>query len=184
MPLQSWAGLWLDKFRDQALCLCRFGNQLAQGICGVLQQTGADWTLAIDEAADGAFVDPEAARGCGGAAEDLDAVGKMLARIQHFGRIGHGSHFRLGRLCALRLQMEWQKSALWLIARKMEMTNDDMALSRPQRRLLRRIYNGRTVPIVADGREFLTFKDANRYLLSLGPEARDAAYAEMKLQGT
>lgn len=79
--------------------------------------------------------------------------------------------------------MEWQKSALWLIARKMEMTNDDMALSRPQRRLLRRIYNGRTVPIVADGREFLTFKDASRYLQTLEPEARDAVYAEMKLQG-
>lgn len=79
--------------------------------------------------------------------------------------------------------MEWKKFALWLIARKMETTNDDMTLSRPQRRLLRRIYNGRTVPIVADGKEFLTFKDASRYLQALEPVARDAAYAEMKLQG-
>lgn len=54
------------------------------------------------------------------------------------------------------------------------------SLSRPQRRLLRRIYNGRTVPIIADGRPFLTYKEASRYLQSLTPEARDAAYAEMK----
>jgi len=60
------------------------------------------------------------------------------------------------------------------------MTDEDSeSLSRPQRRLLRRIYNGRTVPIIADGRAFLTFKEANRYLQSLAPEAREAAYAEM-----
>lgn len=52
--------------------------------------------------------------------------------------------------------------------------------SRPQRRLLRRIYNGRTVPIMADGKPFLTFKDANRYLQSLPPETREAVYLEMK----
>jgi hypothetical protein len=59
---------------------------------------------------------------------------------------------------------------------------DDTALSRAQNRLLRRIYNGRCEPIVADGRPFLTFRDAGRYLRSLPPEARDAAYAEMKEQ--
>ncbi len=59
---------------------------------------------------------------------------------------------------------------------------DDQSLSRPQRRLLRRIYNGRTVPIVVDGQPVLTYKDASRYLLSLPEEARDAAYAEMKVQ--
>ena len=61
------------------------------------------------------------------------------------------------------------------------MTEDaDPSLSRPQRRLLRRIFNGRTVPISADGRPFLTYKDASLYLQSLAPEARDAAYAELK----
>ena len=58
--------------------------------------------------------------------------------------------------------------------------NEDDLLTRPQRRLLRRIFNGRTVPLVADGREFLTFKDASRYLQSLSPEARDAAYSQLK----
>ena len=57
---------------------------------------------------------------------------------------------------------------------------DDHLLSRSQRRALRRIYNGRTVPIIADGRSFLTFKDARHYLQSLAREARDTAYAEMR----
>lgn len=54
------------------------------------------------------------------------------------------------------------------------------ALTRPQRRLLRRIFNGRVNPLVADGRPFLTYKEASRYLEGLTPEARDAAYAELK----
>lgn len=58
----------------------------------------------------------------------------------------------------------------------------EAALSRPQRRLLRRIYNGRTVPVVVDGTPFLTFREASRYLLALGSEARDAAYLEMRRQ--
>lgn len=58
--------------------------------------------------------------------------------------------------------------------------NQDDLLTRPQRRLLRRIFNGRTVPLVADGRKFLTFKDASRYLQSLSPEARDVAYSQLK----
>jgi hypothetical protein len=58
----------------------------------------------------------------------------------------------------------------------------EAALTRPQRRLLRRIYNGRTVPIVVDGRPFLTFREASRYLLTLTPEARDAAYLAMRGQ--
>ena len=56
----------------------------------------------------------------------------------------------------------------------------DQALGRSQRRLLRRIYNGRTVPIIANGRAFLTFQEASRYLLSLTPEAREEAYAQMR----
>ncbi|MEI6640553.1 MAG: hypothetical protein WCL10_00860 [Novosphingobium sp.] len=61
------------------------------------------------------------------------------------------------------------------------MTEDaDSALGRAERRLLRRIYNGRTVPIIADDRSFLTYKEASRYLLSLTPEAREKAYAAMK----
>jgi hypothetical protein len=54
------------------------------------------------------------------------------------------------------------------------------ALGRAQRRLLRRIYNGRTVPIVADGRAFLTYRDATRHLLSLDADARNAVYEAMK----
>ena len=53
-------------------------------------------------------------------------------------------------------------------------------LSRAQKRLLRRIFNGRTVPIFADGKAFLTFKATSQYLQSLTPEVRDAAYAEIK----
>ena len=56
----------------------------------------------------------------------------------------------------------------------------EAALGRTERRFLRRIFNGRTVPIVADGQRFLTYKEASRYLLSLTPEARDAAYAQMR----
>ncbi|WP_421836579.1 hypothetical protein [Novosphingobium sp.] len=36
------------------------------------------------------------------------------------------------------------------------------------------------MPISADGRPFLTYKEASRYLLSLAPEARELAYAQMK----
>ena len=57
---------------------------------------------------------------------------------------------------------------------------DEHWLGRSQRRLLRRIYNGRTVPILVDGRAFLTFRDASRYLQSLDPEAGNAAYLAMK----
>jgi hypothetical protein len=46
--------------------------------------------------------------------------------------------------------------------------------------LLRRIYNGRTAPIIVDGEPFLTYKEANRYLLSLTLDAREKAYAEMR----
>ncbi|MEG3181494.1 hypothetical protein [Sphingomonas sp. LT1P40] len=53
-------------------------------------------------------------------------------------------------------------------------------LDRAQRRLLRRLYNGRTVPIVVDGQSFATYRAATGYLLSLTTEARDAAYAQMK----
>ncbi|MBX9662002.1 MAG: hypothetical protein K5Q19_01575 [Novosphingobium sp.] len=56
----------------------------------------------------------------------------------------------------------------------------DEALGRAERRFLRRLFNGRTVPITADGRPFLTYKEASRYLLSLAPEARAQAYAQMK----
>ncbi len=42
------------------------------------------------------------------------------------------------------------------------------------------MFNGRTVPINANGKSFLTFKAASQYLQTLTPEARDAAYAAMK----
>lgn len=62
------------------------------------------------------------------------------------------------------------------------MTEADQSLGRTERRLLRRIYNGRTVPIVVAGRAFLTYKEAANHLLTLAPQVRDAAYAEMKKQ--
>lgn len=62
------------------------------------------------------------------------------------------------------------------------MTEADQSLSRPQRRLLCRIYNGRTIPIVVDGAAFLTYREASQYLQKLAPEDRDAAYAKMKDQ--
>jgi hypothetical protein len=61
--------------------------------------------------------------------------------------------------------------------------NDDL-LSRSQRRLLRRVYNGRSVPIIVDGRPFLTYKEASRYLQSIEGDARESAYAQMKEQAT
>jgi hypothetical protein len=58
--------------------------------------------------------------------------------------------------------------------------SDDQSLSRPQRRLLRRIFNGRTAPVTVEGRLFLTYKDASRYLESLAGETREAAYREIR----
>ncbi|MCJ2183158.1 hypothetical protein MTR62_10705 [Novosphingobium sp. 1949] len=56
-------------------------------------------------------------------------------------------------------------------------------LPRPQRRLLARLFNARTQPVVVNEHEFLTFQQAKRYLLSLEPDAREAAYQAMKKQG-
>lgn len=62
------------------------------------------------------------------------------------------------------------------------MSEDDEALGRAERRLLRRIYNGRTVPIVVGGRAFLKYKEAAVFLQGLEAEERAAAYAKMKAQ--
>ncbi|MBJ7445300.1 MAG: hypothetical protein JHD32_13550 [Sphingobium sp.] len=59
-------------------------------------------------------------------------------------------------------------------------TQSASPIGRTQRRLLRRIYNGRTVPIIADGQAFLTYKDAVRYLEALDADTREAVYEEMK----
>ncbi len=64
----------------------------------------------------------------------------------------------------------------------MDIAEDDLALSRAKRRALRRIYNGRTVPIVVGGREFLTFRQAKAFLAGLPAPERDAACAEMIAQ--
>ncbi len=65
----------------------------------------------------------------------------------------------------------------------MTVTNEDEpALARAQRRFLRRIYNGRTQPILVDGKAFLTYKEACQYLLTLEQEPREAAYQVMKAQ--
>lgn len=61
-------------------------------------------------------------------------------------------------------------------------SQDTPSLTRAQTRLLRRIYNGRSVPIIADGKPFLTYREARHYLLSLDLPARDAAYDVMKSQ--
>lgn len=67
-------------------------------------------------------------------------------------------------------------------APRQTMTDTESAspIGRTQRRLLRRIYNGRTVPIIADGQAFLTYKDAVRYLEALDADTREAVYEEMK----
>jgi hypothetical protein len=52
--------------------------------------------------------------------------------------------------------------------------------SRPQRRLLRRLYNGRTVPIRIGALEFLTYKAALAHLLTLDLAEREACYEQMK----
>ncbi|TCM21404.1 hypothetical protein EDF56_10168 [Novosphingobium sp. PhB165] len=54
------------------------------------------------------------------------------------------------------------------------------ALGRTQKRLLRRVFNGRTVPIVVGGKPFLTYKEALAHLGTLPSEEQDAAYAVMK----
>lgn len=54
--------------------------------------------------------------------------------------------------------------------------------NRPQRRLLRRIFNGRTVPLLADGQEFLTYKQAVRYLAGQADFVRNALYEDLKQQ--
>lgn len=59
-------------------------------------------------------------------------------------------------------------------------TENASPIGRTQRRLLRRIYNGRTVPIIADGKPFLTYKDAVKYLEALEADTREAVYEEMK----
>lgn len=64
----------------------------------------------------------------------------------------------------------------------MTIAEDDQALSRAQRRALRRIYNGRTVPIVIEGRSFLTFREARDWLHALPAAERDAACAAMLAQ--
>jgi len=64
----------------------------------------------------------------------------------------------------------------------MDFAEDDQSLSRAQRRALRRIYNGRTVPIVIEGRAFLTFRDAKAFLEALSAPERDAACAAMMAQ--
>ncbi|MEA3387941.1 hypothetical protein [Sphingobium sp. CCH11-B1] len=55
-------------------------------------------------------------------------------------------------------------------------------LTRPQKRFLKRLYNGRTVPVLVDQRPFLTYRDATCFLLALPPDAREAAYTAMKAQ--
>lgn len=67
-------------------------------------------------------------------------------------------------------------------APRQTMTDTESAspVGRTQRRLLRRIYNGRTVPIIANGKDFLTYKDAVKHLEALEADAREAVYEEMK----
>lgn len=64
----------------------------------------------------------------------------------------------------------------------MDCSEDDHALTRAQRRALRRIYNGRTEPIVVGGRAFLTFREARAFLEALPAQERDAACAGMMAQ--
>ena len=67
-------------------CVCggdQFGAERGQGFGGVLQQGVADRAFAGDEAADGAFVDAEAAGEGGGSAAELHAVGEVVVSVLH-----------------------------------------------------------------------------------------------------
>lgn len=57
---------------------------------------------------------------------------------------------------------------------------EESGLSRPHRRLLRRLYNGRITPIVAADRSFLTYREAVAHLLTLPVAAHADVVAEMK----
>lgn len=59
----------------------------------------------------------------------------------------------------------------------------ERSLGRSERRFLRRLFNGRTVPVVVDGTAFLTYREASRYLLSLDEAARERAYGAMRRGG-
>lgn len=98
------------------------------------------------------------------------------------GRRLAGQEFRRAGLTFVPITEDECALPARLFATKAEPMSDDeeTGLARPQRRLLRRIFNGRIVPIVADEKTFLTYKDATRYLQSLPPEAREAAYLAMK----
>jgi hypothetical protein len=62
------------------------------------------------------------------------------------------------------------------------MSEDDFAWpSRAQKRYLRRIYNGRTQPITADGQTFLTYKQAMAHLRTLDEDHCSAVVEQMKL---
>lgn len=61
------------------------------------------------------------------------------------------------------------------------MINEDAAWpTRPQRRYLRRIYNGRITPIHVNDTDFLTYKQAMSYLQALDEEACHQAVEQMK----
>lgn len=62
------------------------------------------------------------------------------------------------------------------------MMDEQQALGRTERRYLRRVFNGRTVPLKVGDHAFLTFKEASRHLMGLDDEARDVAYREMRSQ--
>ena len=67
---------------------------------------------------------------------------------------------------------------------KVRMTNQDAEdaawPTRPQRRYLRRIYNGRNIPIHVDGTDFVTYKQAMKYLQTLDEDANNRAVEQMK----
>ncbi|MCC2602510.1 hypothetical protein [Sphingopyxis yananensis] len=52
--------------------------------------------------------------------------------------------------------------------------------SRTEKRYLRRVYNGRTTPIIADGQKFLTYKQAMAHLQTLDEAACHAVVEQMK----
>lgn len=84
------AELRLVRFRTQGgndvfFCRRRFLDEGSQGLRGILHQMDADGPFAIYETPDGTFVNAETPREGGRAAEYLNAVGKVLGKILHFG---------------------------------------------------------------------------------------------------
>lgn len=56
----------------------------------------------------------------------------------------------------------------------------DEKLGRTQRRHLRRIFHGRSKPVLIDDQKLLTYQQVKQFLATRAPDQRDAAYERIK----